>query len=95
MDKKTSRNKIKWKLVKKQINKLVFVEFDDHSQNGTPMVCHVVGFLSEITNKHIKVISWDCPGEETSVRDDNMEYCCILKSTINKIYPLKKTKKWG
>lgn len=85
---KTRKKQIKWKLVEKHLNKPVIVTFDDHADGFNLVFCKVIGWLGEIEDKHIMIVTWDVPEEEGDSRTQNMEAFTIVKSTIYDIKPL-------
>ena len=92
---KKHKKKFNWLDIARHLSKPVQVKFDDHAMNGEPIVCVVVGFLAKITKKYIMLVGWDTPNLETNERLSNIEYFCILKSTLHDIKPLRVSKKWG
>ena len=85
---------MKWRSVKKHINQPILVKFLDHAMGASPVECSVVGYLSFMDAKHIKIVSWDCNIPEPD-RSSNIEFFSILKSTVLEIYPLTIAKKFG
>lgn len=87
--------KINWNKVKKHLNKPVLCKFWDHASKDRPVLCNAIGYLAEVENDHIMIVSWDCFEMEQGDRLENMEFVGIIRSTIIDIVPLRVSKIWG
>jgi hypothetical protein len=87
--------KINWNKVKNHLNKPVICTFWDHCSNDKLVLCNAIGYLAEIDDDFIMIVSWDTPDLEPSDRLKNMEFYGLIKSAIIDILPLRESKVWG
>jgi len=87
--------RINWNKIKKHINKPIICSFVDHSSREKLVKCNALGYLAEIGDDYIMIVTWDCPEMDEVNRLNNLEFYGIIKSAIIDIKPLKVTNVWG